>query len=652
MIADIALPIPVGKNFSYSVPDEMAPHISLWSRVRVPFHQRDAVGIVADLKEGDPTGLKPVIEPLDFFPLVNEELPALAKWASSYYLAPIGLVMKYALPPVRDIERYLVAGEPAGAEAACPVPLGKMIKRSGHLGLMELYSKGALALSDSLSHNDFGPAGLKAPGEPDKEAEKIVLVDSLEKRLERYVSLINARLENNGNILFLLPDHHAAGAYFARIMKELYGDRVLWFGSGIPVKQRMETYFRVRHDDGHIILGNKSLVFLPARNLSLIIAERFDDEEYRNEESFKFNAVRTAVERARLSGAPVILGSAACSLEILHRVRENGYALHFRAADNLSRLPATVRSRSSGELLDRLCADIEDSARRGMRVAVYVPRKEYGSYLRCQACREDLLCEKCGSPFTYDRDSNNLECSSCGTGHPYIDSCPVCGSRMIGFARIGASFVFDHISRNVPGIRAALITGDSLKKELSILKKNGPAPQCLVGTQSLSKLYGHQCDRLYLVDWEELRKMSGFRSDEKTHQVLLNLIDALKPHEIVCYSRQKKSSDIAAYLDPQQFCGTELQKRKDAEFPPFTRMFIIDARAKTRPAADRALSKIKTVISANGLDPFVFGTVPANKGPYHVWKTLLKGPEDLLNKAFADLYSIPGVEIEADPPSF
>lgn len=646
MIADIALPIPVGKNFSYSVPDEIAPYIPLWSRVRVPFHQRDAVGVVAGLKEGDPTGLKPVIEPLDLFPLVNEELSALTKWASSYYLAPMGLVMKYALPPVRDVERYLVA------QGTSPVALNKMIKRSGRPGLAELYSKGALTLKDSLSHNDFSPAGPEAPDRSAEMAGQIVLVDWLEKRLERYISDISAHLENNGSILFLLPDHYAAGAYFSQRMKEFYGDRVLWFGSGIPVRQRMETYFRARHDGGYIILGNKSLVFLPVRNLSLIIAERFDDEEYRNEESFKFNAVRTAVERARLSGIPVILGSAACSLEILHHARENGYALHFRAADNPSHLPATVRSRSSGELLDRLCADIEDAVLQRMNVAVYVPRKEYGSYLRCQACREDLLCEKCGSPLTYDRDSNNLVCSSCGTGHPYIDSCPFCGSHMIGFSRIGASFVFDHISRNAPGIRPALITGDSLKKELSILRKNDPAPQCLVGTQVLSKLYGHHCDRLFLVDWEELRKMSGFRSDEKTHQVLLNLIDALTPDEITCYSKQKKSVDVAAYLDPQQFCETELQKRKDAEFPPFDRMFIIDARAKTRPASDRALAKVKAVLSANGLDPFVFGTVPASKGPYHVWKTLLKGPENLLDKAFTDLYNIPGVEIEPDPPNF
>jgi primosomal protein N' len=655
MIADIALPIPVGKYFSYSVPDEIAPYLSAWSRVRVPFHARDAVGIVIALRQGDATGLKPVIEPLDFFPLVDEELAALAAWASSFYLTPIGLVMKHALPPVSDIERYLVAGEISHPEAG-PVQLSRMIKRTGRVRLIELYRQGNLVLLDGLTRNEFAQAKPPARGEAGAGDRQSVIIDSIEKRLERYLSLIGTHLENNGNILFLLPDHYAAGAYFAQKVKALHGDRVLWFSSGVPVRQRMETYFKARHGTGHIILGNKNLVFLPVRNLSLIIAERYDDDEYRNEESFKFNAVRTAIERARLCGIPLVLGSAACCVEILyHAQKDDGSALHFHdpAAQGDPNTPKTIRVRSSGELLDRLCSDIEDTAGRGESVAVYVPRKEYGSYIRCQACREDLVCEKCGSSLDYDRERDVLHCPACTSTHPYIDECPHCGSRMIGFTRTGASFVHDRISRTVPNVSATLITGDSLKKEISILgKKNPRGAQCLVGTQVLSKLYGHHFDKLILVDWEELRKMSGFRSDEKTHQVLMNLIDALTPGEIVCYSTKKKFANIAPYLDAARFYETELQKRKEAEFPPFARMFIIEARAKTRAAADRALAKVKAVISDNGLDPYVFGTVPGNKGPFLVWKTLLKGPEDLLNNSFPDLYAIPGIEIEPDPPNF
>ncbi len=659
MIADIALPIPVGKCFSYTVPDEIAPYISIWSRVRVPFRQKDAVGIVAGLREGDGTGLKSIIEPLDFFPPVSDELAALAGWASSFYLTPVGLVMKYALPPVRDIERYLLAGDvKEGPSATDSIPLPKIIKKSGRIRLFQRCRENTLVLRDNFTHKEFTAAsspGPKAAPRPD-DAEQTVLVDSLEGRLERYVSLIDKQSGENGNTLFLLPDHYAAGAYFTQRLKAVYGDRVVWFTSGIPVKQRMETYFRVRRDGGHIVLGNKSAVFLPVHNLSLIIVDRFDDDEYRNEEGFKFNAARTAIERARLKDISITLGSAACSVDILHHARKTGiriecdeWLLRSKCHDNIK----TIGSGSSGELLDRLAGEVAGSAGRGENIAIYVPRKGFGSYLRCHACREDLTCTKCGGSLGYDRDKDTLYCSDCGAGFPYVDACPACGSSMIGFTRTGASFIHDHLCKVLPSIESVLITGDSLKKELSVLGRDlSHAARCFVGTQALSKLYGYHVDRLFLVGWEELRKMSGFRSEEKTHQVISNLIDALTPDEIVSFTRRKQAVDIAPYLQITGFYETELQKRREADFPPVTSVFLIQVRAKTKAGADRAMARITALISGHGLDPFMFGSMPGHHPPFYSWKIVLKGPEDILANSLEHLYDIPGVEIEADPPNF
>ena len=654
MIADIALPIPVGKYFSYSVPVDIAPYVSIWSRVRVPFHQRDAIGTVVEMREGDDPRLKAILEPLDLFPLLDNELSALAGWASSFYLTPQGLVLKYALPPLRDIERYLVIGQANNASSIDEgAPLNRTVKKLGHSRLAQLFMQGALDLRDSFTRDTFTGAYMGDWQGQDLETVSILFIDSLERRLERYISLIGSHIEKNGNILFLLPDHYAAGAYFADRLKATYGQRVLWFSSGVPVKQRMETYFRTRREGGHVVLGNKSAIFLPARNVSLIIVERCDDDEYRNEESFKFNAARTAVERARLKGVPFILGGAACSIDTMAYARENGVTLECN--DWLTVSGPTVKgmsSLSSGELLDRVRTDVIETVQRGCKIAVYAPRKEYGSFLRCHACREDLTCPKCGAHLEYDRTKDTLVCSGCAARYPYMDTCPHCGSNMIEFARIGASFLYDHLSRTAPWVGAIFITGDSLKKELSALRKSPDRAACLVGTQALSKMYGHHVDKLILADWEELRKMSGFRSEEKTHQVICNLIDALTPDEIICHSRTRNPADLAPYLKITDFYENELKKRKEADFPPFTRIFLIEARAKTQPAADRALAKVTAVISSHGLTSHIFGTIPNNKPPFHTWKTILKGPKDLLAKAFADLYNIPGIEIEADPPNF
>ncbi|MRR08117.1 MAG: hypothetical protein EG828_14560, partial [Deltaproteobacteria bacterium] len=222
MIADITLPIPVGKSFSYSVPVDIAPYIAVLSRVRVPFHQRDAIGTVVSLREGDDPRLKAIIEPLDFFPLIDNELSALAGWASSFYLTPPGLVMKYAVPPLRDIERYLVIGQTHNTSLNEGAPLNKMVKRLGHARLVQLFMQGAFDLRDIFTRDAFtaactGDSQTQGPG-----TGSILFTDSLEHRFERYISLIGSRIEKNGNILFFLPDHYAAGSYFADRLTTLY----------------------------------------------------------------------------------------------------------------------------------------------------------------------------------------------------------------------------------------------------------------------------------------------------------------------------------------------------------------------------------------------------------------------------------------------
>ena len=209
MIADVVLPIPVGKYFSYTVPVEIAPYVSLWSRVRVPFRQRDATGIVTAIREGDGTGLKAILEPLEFFPLVDPELAALADWASSFYLTPKGLVMKYALPPLRDIERYLVVettGE--GPSAAGSALLNKTIKRLGRLRLVQLFRQGSISLRDDITHRKFTAAHPMAGPSGDNQTERTVFIDSVGHRLERYITLIGKHIDDNGNILFLYKPQH------------------------------------------------------------------------------------------------------------------------------------------------------------------------------------------------------------------------------------------------------------------------------------------------------------------------------------------------------------------------------------------------------------------------------------------------------------
>lgn len=656
MIVDVALPIPVGKSFSYTVPEELAPYVFRLSRVLVPFRYREASGVVVSVRQGDSAGLKSITGVLDFFPLIGEDLPALVEWSSSFYVTPPGLVFKYALPPVRDLERFLTV-ESGSLTDMNGVSLRKAIRKFGRTKILQLYDEKVLNMRETLTGKAFAPVSAVSRPIAGNEAEKVLYIDSIEKRLEYYNVLISRHLTGGGNILLLLPDYYAAGAWFTKRLKEIHGPRVLWFASGAPVKQRMETYFKTRSEGGYIILGNKNCVFLPLTDLSLIIVEKSDDDEYKNEEGFKFNSVRVAVERAERRNISLVLGSAASSIDAMHLAGERGFTVTcnewLRSGGYTQKITKSPGSRSAGEILEHLGLEAAEAASGGLRLAVYTPRKDYGAYLKCHVCKEALSCPTCGEPLGYDKPGDSLYCPGCAARFPLGSACPQCGSNLIGFSRIGALFIEEHLRRTQAGYSIIRITGDSLKKEISAVRKlSSRDGVTLVGTQSLSKLYGFHVDKLILAGWEELRKMGGYRSEEKTHQVIVNLIDALTPDEILIHSTKREPADPARYLAISDFCVEELQKRKEAEFPPFVRVFLVQARAKTAARADAALKKIRNVISEEGLEATLFGTLPLKKPPFHIWKVILKGDEHLLGKAFKRFYDIPGVEIEADPMSF
>ncbi len=658
MIADVALPIPVGKSFSYVVPGELISFVGNLSRVIVPFHNKEAVGVVVATRDGDEAKLKAITDVVDAFPLAGEEIPALIEWSSSHYITPPGLVFKCALPAFKDLERFLSIET---GENVLPdlngISFRKAVRNIGRREVLRLYNERSISLRDILTGHVFSQAvSQPVANGADRPGEKILFIDSIENRLEYYASLISKHLQSNRSAMLLLPDYYAAGAYFAKRLKEIYGPRVLWFTSGTTLRQKMETYFRARREGGNLILGNKNCVFLPVKELSLIIAERPEDDEYKNEEGFKFNAVRLAIEKARLRCGSIVLGSASCSVDISHLADTKGFTVNINEwllSGRYSEKTSKKGSPSTGEILDELSLEVLQAASGGIRLAVYTPRKDQGGFLRCHACRQPLTCPDCKGPLSYSKQRDVMFCSLCAGQFPYEGTCPACGSNMIGFSRIGVEFIEEHLMRAAPHLKVIRITGDSLKKEISMVRKlSGTEPALLVGTQSLSKLYGLHVDRLILVGWEELRKMGGHRSEEKTHQIIANLIDALTPAEILCLSNTREAIDPGEYFHISSFCGKELQKRKEADFPPFTRVFLVQVRKKTRSSADAALKKIRNVISEEGLEPFLFGTLPLNKPPFHIWKVILKGDERLLQKAFKRLYDIPGVELEADPMSF
>lgn len=653
MIVHVALPIPVTKTFSYIAPDEWRPYIRRYSRITVPFHNKTLTGFIAGFEEGARTGLKEVVEVRDFFPLLTAPLAELVEWASRYYVAPLGVVLKYALPLNLHIERFLCVRSNARSSGALDnVPLGKALKAAGRNSLLQYLGEGSATLFDTLTGGDFLPADAVAGS--NAGAERMLYSGDVLGRCERYLQLISAHLEKGNNVMMLLPDYFSAGAYFYRTLSGAFKGRVFWYGSSIPLKKRMEAYFRARQASGCLVLGNKSSVFLPVNRLSCIIVERDEEDEYRNEEGFRFNPPTVAARRAEIEKAGLFIGSASPSIESFHRAQDKRLVLidnQWLRGRHYDEHIRAVSAASYGALLEELVAAAKRTLEQGKSVAVFTPRKDYGSFIQCAECKKPFLCPRCEGPLNYHKETGRLTCGNCAGDFAFEEQCRHCGGNVIRFGQIGAEYIEEHLMGVFPQYPVVRTSGDAGKKRMRTPPlPSGRQPYVLIGTQQLSKLYDVHVHTLILFGWEGMRQMSGYRSDEKMFHVLINLLDALTPDEILFCMDARKKVAPAHFLDMETFYKDELRKRKDADFPPYTRMFLIEVVKRTNETGLAVIKKIKGLLAQRGLIDHMTGPLMQKKKIYK-WKMILKGKDETLYRSLLDIYDMPDVRIEVDPPN-
>lgn len=646
MIVDVALPIPVAKTFSYYVPPLWRSHLKLLSRVIVPFRTRVLAGFVTAFRDGEKGALKEIEEPADLFPLADGVLGELADWASRYYVTPPGLVLKYVLPPFKDVQKYLIVD----MDERKGIPLKKAISSMGKKRVMEGVRDGTLTIRDLFTNEPFLPG---EPKTPPSKAEGTLFIGGADERLFHYISLISACMEKNENVLMLLPDYHGTGDYFSRAFNEAFPGKVLWYGTSMKGKERMETYFRSRKSGGFLILGNRSSVFLPVLDLGLVIVERHEEDYYRNEEDFRFNAARIAMERAALEGVPVVLGSVSPSVDFFKEAEVGRLRTtqgEWPPSIPFSEVLMEKNIASYDGLPEGLVDVMGPMVEHGGKIALYTPRKDYSSSIRCADCKTLFTCPSCGGILAYQKSTDRLVCPSCGGKFPYEEKCPQCGSSLIRFFRVGAEYFEERVKLLFPEILVSRITGDTSKKERAqARKKADQSPFIFIGTQTLSTFYGMNVDMLILAGWEDLARTSGYKAREKMFQVLMHLLDALNPRELVFCMEQKKRIDPALFLDTIGFLKDETARRKTAEFPPYTRFFLVEISKKEESAGIKAIARVREVLDAHGYRGDVTGPLFQKRQQYQ-WRMILTGDGDELYRSLLGLYAIPDVHIEADPP--
>ena len=645
MIVDVALPLPIDKVFSYTVPAVLAPFARPFLRARVPFGTRSLVGFVLRVDGAAGEGLKAVQDLVDCVPLIDDACFELCEWASRYYAAPIGLALKYALSLTTKTEKYRVVktGEPSLAHLN-GLTLKKACAVTGRMRVLHYLDRSLLELTDIFTGRTGEERSVRAG-----EHRATLFLGGVTERLAFYTALISDALGQGRNVLMLLPDYQAAGAFFSRSLVKSFPGAVFWYGSSLPEKKKAEAYFRARGEGGRLILGNKSCVFLPLLDNGLVIIERPEEDGYRNEEAFRFDAVRLAVRRAGIEGVRVVLGSAAPPLEVMKWVADG-------LVDVVEGSPipypplASMRGDKNGGRLSHVPEAMISAVREVVEgcgnVVIHTPRKSYAANLSCAECGRMLTCPACGAAsLGYRKADETLACNGCKGVFPYEERCPHCGSGSIMFLDAGAEYLEARMKEAFPQHTVLRVTGetDKLNDLRSLERGKG---HIIVGTHVLSKLYGLDTGLLILYGWGDLPRMGGYRGKEKAFQVFTNLIDALRPRKLLLYTRGE-TLDLSPYLTPRQFYDDELAKRLTAEFPPYVRLVSINVLKRSRTSGEKTIDAIEKLTRDAMLEHQMLGPIQV-KGRYG-WRVVLKGEGEAFSALLASLHRLAGVHIEADP---
>jgi len=219
----------------------------------------------------------------------------------------------------------------------------------------------------------------------------------------------------------------------------------------------------------------------------------------------------------------------------------------------------------------------------------------------------------------------------------------------IRFLNIGAEYLEETIANLQANGEIFRITAENIKKFRKALRVHKTEGQrIIVGTQTLTKLYGVRCHSLIIIGIEELLNIGGYRAGERIFQTLMNLFDALCPDKVYVFTDIKRGLHIQEFMDFDGFYSKELENRQGAEFPPFKRLFLLEVEKKSQKAGEKTIMKIKKSIEDAGFSHLMIGPI-YEKRQSHRWRIILKGEEDGLLGLLFSIYGHEGVRIEVDP---
>ena len=644
----MAVPLKIDRLLTYRA-DPCAEVPLPGTRVVVPVGRRMVAGVVWRGCDRVPEGVvvKEIDRVLDAEPLLPGWFMGFVERVAGYYLYPLGLAVKEALPP------GLLAAKESGLDLvisgdATKAPDLEALPASPPSSLTSVQEEALGVIIPLIRQRAFSPVvlhGVTGSG-----------------KTEVYLRAVAAALEMGRRALVLVPEI-ALTAQAVGWFQERFGAGVAVLHSRMARGQRLHQWRRIRRGGARVILGTRSAVFAPVEDLGVVVVDEEHDPSYKQEEKLPYNARDLALMLGRQWSCPVVLGSATPSLTSYHRALSGEWRLvsmpqrvEGGGLPEVELVEARERDGDSREprwLSRPLFQEMEATLGRGEQVLLFVNRRGFAPYVVCQECGHVFSCSRCAVSLTWHRQGEGndgvLVCHYCGYKRRAMPLCPACSGEAVKALGFGTEQVEQEVAALFPQVEVARLdqdSGRSRRRLESLLKRfrNGEIG-VLVGTQMVAK--GHDFPMLTLVGVlliDFTLNFPEYHAAERAFQLLVQVAGRAGRHRsggkvlIQTHSPGHVALIHAASHDYAGFAEQELEKRKELGYPPFGRLALVrfkgrDAEKVAAAAAEVArfaASAAKHLVASPGGRVEVLGPVPAPipriKGMYR-WQLLLKSAD-------------------------
>lgn len=648
--ADIIIDISSDKldrSFQYKVPERLEQEIKVGMVVSIPF------GNASQLRKGYVTGfskepkiasgkLKEICEICSGEETTESRLIALAAWMKENYGSTMIQALKTVLPIQEKIKakerRYICLNisEDEGYQILADLEktrfrartrlLKELLEKkrldsaqaSKKLGatsavIKKMQEQGIIRIEyDEILRNSMDTSDIPAENqmlltqeqeiavqqireEWEKQSPRPVLIEGVtgSGKTQVYMKLIEWTISRGEQAIVLIPEialtYQTVRRFYAR-----FGDKVSVINSRQSQGERYDQFKRAKRGKVQVMIGPRSALFTPFGNLGLIVIDEEHEPSYKSESSPRYHARETAIKRAELEHARVVLGSATPSVEAYSQAKKGAYGLvrlnarygsrpmpQVSIVDLREELKAGNRSVLSRELREKMKARFEKKE----QVMLFLNRRGYAGFVSCRSCGQVMKCPHCDVALS-EHNNDRLLCHYCGYETRKPQACPVCGSPYIGGFKAGTQQIEKVVRETFPGVRTLRMDFDttrtkgSYEKILASFAKH--EADVLIGTQMIVK--GHDFPDVTLVGVvaaDLSLNAEDYRCAERTFQLLCQAAGrggrGEKPGEAVIqtYQPDHYSIQAAAVQDYQAFYEEEMSYRMLLDYPPAAHMLAV-----------------------------------------------------------------------------